>query len=149
MQVFNREQDERRVSKQIQKHCGWRNVTRISERKAMCPEPTKENGDLVLTDTAEVVRGQIKYPHGLQPTRLLCPGDSPDKNTGVGSHSLLQGIFPTHGSNPNIWHYRQTLYHLSHKGSLSKIIGLCFYSQSSGKLLKGLNLESILFRFVL
>ena len=34
-------------------------------------------------------------PHGLQPTRLLSPRDSPDKNTGVGCHSLLQGIFGT------------------------------------------------------
>ena len=38
-------------------------------------------------------------PHGLQPTSLLCPWDSPDKNTEVGSHFLLQGIFPTQGSN--------------------------------------------------
>ena len=34
-------------------------------------------------------------PHGLQPARLLCPWDSPGKNTGVGGHALLQGIFPT------------------------------------------------------
>ena len=34
-------------------------------------------------------------PHGLQPTRLLCSWNSPGKNTGVGSHSFLQGIFPT------------------------------------------------------
>ena len=34
-------------------------------------------------------------PHGLKHTSLLCPYDSPGKNTGVGSHSLLQGIFPT------------------------------------------------------
>ena len=33
-------------------------------------------------------------PHGLQPVRLLCPWDSPGKNTGVGCHVLLQGIFP-------------------------------------------------------
>ena len=33
------------------------------------------------------------------PSRLLCPWDSPGKNPGVGSHSLLQGIFPTWGSN--------------------------------------------------
>jgi len=32
-------------------------------------------------------------PHGLQPTRLLCPWDSPGKNTGVGCHFLCQGIF--------------------------------------------------------
>ena len=38
-------------------------------------------------------------PHGLKPTRLLCPWDCPDKNTGVGSHSLLQRIFQTQGLN--------------------------------------------------
>ena len=38
-------------------------------------------------------------PHGLQPTRLLCPWDSPSKNTGVGCHALLQGIFLTQGLN--------------------------------------------------
>ena len=39
-------------------------------------------------------------PYGLWPTRLLCPWDSPGKNTGVGCHALLQGIFLTQGSNP-------------------------------------------------
>ena len=39
-------------------------------------------------------------PHGLYPARLLCPWDSPGKNTGMGCHSLLQRIFPTQGSNP-------------------------------------------------
>ena len=34
-------------------------------------------------------------PRGLQTARLLCPWNSPGKNTGVGSHFLLQGIFPT------------------------------------------------------
>ena len=34
-------------------------------------------------------------PHGLWPARLLCPWNSPGQNTGVGSRSLLQGIFPT------------------------------------------------------
>ena len=38
-------------------------------------------------------------PHGLWPTRLLCPWDYPGKNTGVGFHFLLQGIFLTQGSN--------------------------------------------------
>ena len=44
-------------------------------------------------------------------------GDSPGKNTAVGCHALLQGIFPTQGSNPDLPHYRQILYHLSHQGS--------------------------------
>ena len=38
-------------------------------------------------------------PHRLQPTRLFCPWDSPGKNMWVGCHFLLQGIFPTQGSN--------------------------------------------------
>ena len=42
-------------------------------------------------------------------TRLLCPWDSPGKNTGVGCHFLLQGIFPTQGSNQGLSHCRQTL----------------------------------------
>ena len=37
--------------------------------------------------------------HGLLPARLLCPWDSPRKDTGVGCHDLLQGIFPTQGLN--------------------------------------------------
>ena len=37
----------------------------------------------------------ICHPMDRSPTRLLCPWDSPDKNTGVGCHALLQGIFPT------------------------------------------------------
>ena len=45
---------------------------------------------------------------GLQPTRLLCPWDSPGKSTGVGCHFLLQGISLTQGSNPDLPHARQT-----------------------------------------
>ena len=56
-------------------------------------------------------------PHGLQPARLLCPWDSPGKNPGVGCHALLQGIFPTQGSNPGLLGCRQILYQLSSEGS--------------------------------
>ena len=56
-------------------------------------------------------------PPGPSPARLLCPWDSPGKNTGVGCHSLLQGICLTQGSNPDVLHCRQILYHLSHEGS--------------------------------
>ena len=45
------------------------------------------------------------------------PGILQAKNTGVGCHFLLQGIFPTQGSNPGLPHCRQILYHLSHEGS--------------------------------
>ena len=49
-------------------------------------------------------------PHGLQSTRLLCPWDAPGKNTGVGCHALLQRIFLTHESNPDLLHCNQILY---------------------------------------
>ena len=46
------------------------------------------------------------------------PQNSPGKkNTGVGCHSLLQGIFPTQGSNPHLLHCRQILYCPSHHES--------------------------------
>ena len=51
-------------------------------------------------------------------TKLLCPWDFLGKNTGVGCCFLLQEIFPTQGSNPGLPHCRQTLYCLSHQGSL-------------------------------
>ena len=41
-------------------------------------------------------------------------GDSPGKNTGVGCHAHLLGIFPTQGSKPGLPHCRWILYHLSH-----------------------------------
>ena len=52
------------------------------------------------------------------PIRFLCPWNLPGKNTGVGCHSLLQGIFPTQGSNPGLLHCSWILYHLSHQGSI-------------------------------
>ena len=54
-------------------------------------------------------------PHGLQPARLLCPWNSPGKNTGVGCHSFLQEIFPTQGSNSDLLNCRQILYPLSYQ----------------------------------
>ena len=44
-------------------------------------------------------------PHGTQPARLLCPWNSPSKNTGVGCHARLQGIFPTQELNPGLLHW--------------------------------------------
>ena len=58
-------------------------------------------------------------PHRMQPTRLLCPWDFPGKNTRAGSHFLLQGIFPTQGSNLGFLHCRRAA--VSHQGS--RVIG--------------------------
>ena len=51
----------------------------------------------------------------LQPNELYSPWNSPGQNTGVGSHSLLQGIFPTQGSNPGLPQRGQILYQMSHR----------------------------------
>ena len=56
-------------------------------------------------------------PHRLQPARLLRPWDFPDKNTGVGCHFLLQGIFLNQGSNPYLLHWQADSLLLSHQGS--------------------------------
>ena len=56
--------------------------------------------------------------HWLKLTRLLCSWNSPGKNTGVGCHFLLQGIFPTQGSNLCLLHWQVDSLPLSHQGSL-------------------------------
>ena len=59
----------------------------------------------------------------LQSQGLYSQWNSPGQNTGVGSHSLLQGIFPMQGSNPGLLHCKWLLHQLSHKGSsLKKVI---------------------------
>ena len=50
----------------------------------------------------EHARSDSLSPRELWPAWLLCPWDSPGKNTGVGCHALLQGIFPTQGLNSNL-----------------------------------------------
>ena len=74
----------------------------------------KKKGTKLLV--APVMSNCLQF-HGLQPTRVLCPLDFPGKNTGVGSHALLQGIFPTQGSNLGLLHCRQIFYCLSYEGS--------------------------------
>ena len=58
-------------------------------------------------------------PHGLHR-----PWNSPGQNTGVGSCSLLQGIFPAQGLDPGLPHCRRILYHLSHPGESHSFAGM-------------------------
>ena len=58
-------------------------------------------------------------------------GCSPGKNTGVGYHVLLQGIFATQGLNPGLLHCSQIVYYLSHQGSL-RILECVTYPFSRG-----------------
>ena len=55
--------------------------------------------------------------NSLQPHGLHTPWNSLGQNTGVGSLPLLQGIFPTQGSNPGLLHCRQIFYQLSNRRS--------------------------------
>ena len=78
------------------------------------------------TNNKEIILLKVKVAQlcrvWLFATPLVCghhalphpPWDSPGKNIGLGSHSLLQGIFPTQGSNSGILDCRWILYHLSH-----------------------------------
>ena len=92
----------------------WR--TSLSCRNKVPPAATK---------TPRVVSSSLRLH------RLYSPWNSPGQNTGVGSLSLLQGIFPTQGSNLGLQHCGQILYHLSHKGS-PRILEWVAYPFSSG-----------------
>ena len=67
----------------------------------------------------------------LRPRGLYSPWNSPGQNTGVGSLSLLQRIFPTQGLNPGLPHCKQILYQPSHKGR-PRILEWVAYPFSSG-----------------
>ena len=69
----------------------------------------------------------------LQPHGLYSPWHSLSQNAGVSSLSLLQGIFPTHRSNPGLPHCRWILYQLSYQGSarILEWVAYPFSSESS------------------
>ena len=76
---------------------------------------------------------QSLQPYGLQTPRPLCPWDSPGKDTEVGCHALLQGIFPTQELNPSLLHLPHCtwiLYPLSHLGSPISAISSVQFSRS-------------------
>ena len=76
----------------------------------------KEALNLLLSVNHSVMSNSLG-PHALYSPRLLSPWTSPGKDVGVGSHSLLQGIFMTQGLNLVLLHCRQILYQVSHQGS--------------------------------
>ena len=69
-------------------------------------------GKFINSNESHLVVSNSMGPHG-----LYSPWNSPGQNTGVGSLSLPQEIFPTQGSNPGLPHCKRILYQLSHKGS--------------------------------
>ena len=75
--------------------------------------------DLSCESESHLVVSNSLWPHG-RPHGLYSPWNSSGQNTGVGSLSLLQELFPTRGSNPGLLHYRRILYQLSHKVQIPK-----------------------------
>ena len=75
----------------------------------------KKNNNVVIVSSESENCSVIS--DSLRPHRLYSPWNSLGQNTGVGSLSLLQGIFPTQGSNPGLPHCRWILHQLSHKRS--------------------------------
>ena len=93
----------------------------IAGRMIWCEKSQKRSESV-----SRSVASDSLWPHGPQPTRLLCWWNSPGQNTEGVSPSLLQGIFLTQGSNPGLPHCRQILYHLSHQGKPDKSQGVGF-----------------------
>ena len=102
----------------LSKKCDGKEVTFPLAR---CVFWRKNNCKLLLSlSTCMHAKPLRSCPTLYDPARLLCPWDSPGKNTGVGCHTLLQAIFQTEGSNPHLLHWllycRQILYRLSCQG---------------------------------
>ena len=81
-------------------------------------ETTKAPVGLTFLRCACSVESDSLQPYGLWPARLLCPWDFPGKNTEMGCHFLLQGIFPTQGWNLPLLHWQVDSLPLSHLGIL-------------------------------
>ena len=82
-----------------------------------------------------LLRGRLLFhkreSHSVMSWLFATPRNSPGQNTEVGRLPLLQGIFPTQGSNPGLPHCRQILYQLSHRGS-PRILECIAYPLSIG-----------------
>ena len=87
---------------------------RRGQQRMRCLDSITDSIDVRWSGSHSVVSNSLR-PHG-----LYSPWNSPGQSTRVGSLSLLQGIFPTQGSNPALRHCRQILYQLSYKGSPSR-----------------------------
>ena len=87
----------------------WTHVSCIADGSFTTELPGKPYILIIYIYTHDVKRScsvmsDSLPPHGLQPAKLLCPWDFPGKNTGVGCHFLLQGLFPAEGLNPGLPH---------------------------------------------
>ena len=112
--------------------CGWRKNTQptLRLRKYLCV-PANPQEDSVIPSPSWSPRRKfhnlfslwkgkwksLSCVDSLRPHKLYSPWNSPGQNTGVGSYSFLQGVFPTQGLNPGLPHCRWSLYQLSYQGN--------------------------------
>ena len=109
---------------------GWRGINRIntcegshSRLRELPVQKFKNERELGLFQELQILENSLKWSgvevavmcNSLRPHGLCSPWNSPGQNTGVGSLSLLQEIFPTQGSNPGLPQSRWFLYQLSHR----------------------------------
>ena len=104
----------------------WTCVSCIGSQLVLYQWTTREAPAEVECMKAAHSTSNSLWSHG-----LYTSWNSPGQNTGVGSLSLLQGSFPTQGSNPGLLHWGWILYQLSHKGS-PRILEWVAYPFSSG-----------------
>ena len=95
----------------------------------VCVHTHRERDLFIYVHACSVIQScPTLQPHGLQPTRLLCPQNFPGKNTGIGSHFFIQWIFPTQESNPHLsplLHWQADCLPLSHLGSMYVYTYIC------------------------
>ena len=102
--------------------CTMKTIRNITEKRFLAPWEYEVKSE---SERHSVVSDSL-WPHG-----LYSPLNSLRQNTGVGSLSFLQGIFPTQGLNPGLSHCRWILYQLNHKGN-PKILEWVAYPFSRG-----------------
>ena len=96
----------------------WQASSQARIRDKILPSPSRLSAPCKVPAGSESENESLSVvSDSLRPLGLYSPQNSPGQTTRVGSLFLLQGIFPTQGSNPGLPHCRQILYQLSHKGS--------------------------------
>ena len=101
--------------------------------KSLCPIKEPKILAMEVISCLGLVKWKSLSHVWLFATPMDCPWNSPGQNTGVGSLSVLQEIFPTQGWNPSLLHCRRILYQLSHQGSIRILqwVAYPFSSRSS------------------
>ena len=116
---------------------GWKRTATPTTSAQKVPQVTtggrqeEEVGLLLGAEVLAQTESRSVVSDSLPPCGLHSPWNSPGQNTGGGSLSLLQGIFPTQGSNPGLLHYTQILYQLGHQGN-SRILEWVTFPFSRG-----------------